>query len=248
MKKKVALVTGGNSGIGKACAKLFAGKGIVVIITARREKESLDVVKEIQESGGDCAYFPCDLAAPEEIQRLFKTIIKKYTRLDYAVNNAGIEGKPFTKLIDYPEKIWDEVMNVNVKSTWLCLKYEIEQMLKQKNRGSIVNVASTAGLRASYSGGCAYTASKHALVGLTKTAAKEYAEDQIRINVVCPAFVNTPMAEAVMKDKLPEVAKLHPLNRLCQPEEVAEAIYWLCSEQASFVTGVALSVDGGVMA
>ena len=245
---KVALITGGNSGIGKACAKLFSSHGATVIITARREKEGFETVDEIQKAGGHCEFFKCDLTNHLEIKALFELIHEKHKRIDYAVNNAGIEGKSFTRLTDYPEEVWDEVMTVNLKSVWLCLKYEITQMLKQNNGGAIVNVSSTAGLRASYSGGCAYTASKHALVGLTKTAAIEYAKEKVRVNVVCPAFVHTPMAEAVMQDKLQDVAKIHPLNRLCQPEEVANAVYWLCSNSASFITGTALPVDGGVMA
>lgn len=247
-ENKVVLITGGNSGIGEACAKLFSQRGYAVIITARRHVEGNRVADQINKSGGRCEFIPADLADPFEIQRLFNTVLNKYTAIDCAINNAGMEGQSFTQLTDYPEDVWDSVLNLNLKSVWLCMKREITQMLSQKSKGCIVNVASTAGLKASVTGGCAYTASKHGLVGLTKTAALEYAKENVRVNAVCPAFVNTPMAQEVLGNKLESMGELHPLKRLCTPEEVAEAIYWLSSEQSSFITGIAMPIDGGVTA
>lgn len=245
---KTAFITGGSSGIGKACAEQFAIQGYQTIITARRQVEGEQTVKEIEDVGGKCEFISADLSKPSEIHRLFDIVSTKYQTIDCAVNNAGMEGKSFTKIKEYPEDVWDDVLNLNLKSIWLCMKYEITKMLEQPLGGSIVNVSSTAGLRASLTGGCAYTASKHGLIGLSKTAAVEYASNNIRVNVACPAIVDTPMARQVLGDKLASAGNIHPLKRLCSPQEVAEAIYWLCSEKSSFITGIAMPIDGGITA
>lgn len=247
-KNKVVLVTGGNSGIGKATALMFGSLGAQVIITGRRKHENSEVVNYIQSHGGEAVSFNADISKPEEIKLLFEQIKSSFGRLDIAVNCAGIEGKSFTDMLHYPDDIWEEVIRTNLSGTWYCMKNEVKMMLGAK-QGAIVNVSSLAGLTASLTGGVAYTASKHGVVGLTKAAAKEYAKQNIRINVVCPALIKTPLVEDLIKN-LGEnkFDNVHPIGRLGLPEEVAEAICWLCSDSSSFLTGVALPLDGGVMA
>lgn len=245
--KKIAIVTGGNSGIGEACSLRFAQSGYHVILCARREALGQQVAHEIVRQGGTAEYFSVDLLNEGAIEEFFRTVLAQHSYVDVLVNSAGIEGAPFTRLEDYPGNVFDQVMAVNVKAPWLCMKHVVPTMAKRR-RGSIVNVASLAGLRASVTGGTAYTASKHALVGLTKAAAKEYASHQVRINAVCPAFVRTPMATAVIEGDIDRYGPTHPLGRICEKEEVAEVVHWLCSEQSSFVTGTAIPVDGGVLA
>lgn len=243
----VVLITGGNSGIGASCALRFAAAGYRVVICARRKIECENIVNQLRIDGAVADYFIADLAEDRQIKELFSWFESNFDRLDCLVNNAATEGDSFVKTADYSESMFDHVMAVNVKAPWLCMKFAINIMKKNKG-GAILNVSSLAGLRSSVTGGCAYTASKHALVGLTKVAAKEYALDNIRINAVCPAFVRTPLATQVLGDKIDEFAQMHPIGRVCESHEVVNAIYWLCSPEASFITGVALAVDGGVMA
>lgn len=246
-KNKIVLVTGGSSGIGAACALAFAKEGAKVIVVSRNANKANNVLKKIESAGGDTEFIQTDLIKREEVEALFSRINDKYHHLDYAVNNAGIEGSAFTKITDYPEKAWDDVIALNLTAVWLCVKNEITLMLEQAS-GSIVNVSSIAGLQASLTGGSAYTASKHGVVGLTKSAAIEYAEQGIRVNAVCPAIINTELTEKILGEKKHEAEKLHPMNRLGNPSEVADAVLWLCSSRASFITGVALPVDGGLLA
>jgi 3-oxoacyl-[acyl-carrier protein] reductase len=245
--KKIAVVTGGNSGIGEACSLRFAQTGYHVILCARREALGRQVVHEIVRQGGTAEYFRVDLLDEDTIAEFFRAVLARHGHVDALVNSAGIEGAPFVRLEDYPDDVFDRVMAVNVKAPWLCMKHAVPAMAKRR-QGTIVNVASLAGLRASVTGGTVYTASKHALVGLTKSAAKEYAAHQVRINAVCPAFVRTPMATAVVGDDIDRYGATHPLGRVCEKEEVAEVVHWLCSEQSSFITGAAIPVDGGVLA
>lgn len=246
-ENKVALVTGGSSGIGYACAASFAREGATVIITGRDMQKGRAAAETLSKFGWRVSFLACDFREGGQIATLFSKIKTDHQRLDFAVNSAGIEGKPFTKLTEYPEPVWDEVLQVNLKAVWLCLKYEIELMRGQG--GAIVNVASLAGLQASLTGGAAYTASKHGVVGLTRAAAKEFADETIRVNCVCPALIKTPMAEAVLSEGLEELgAKHHPIGRIGQPQDVASAVLWLCSPDSSFITGVALPVDGGILA
>jgi NAD(P)-dependent dehydrogenase (short-subunit alcohol dehydrogenase family) len=244
LNDKIALVTGGNSGIGLACAERFVALGANVVITGR----SVDKAQEaLERLGRRASFLPCDLRDGDQIRALFEQIRQQHGRLDIAVNNAGVEGKSFTKLVEYPEEIWDEVIQVNLKAVWLCMKGEIELMLRAGS-GAIVNVSSLAGLKASLSGGAAYTASKHGVVGLTRSAAKEYAANRIRVNCVCPALIRTPMAEAVIPEGLDELgAKHHPVGRIGEPEDVASAVAWLCSDVSSFLTGISVPVDGGLL-
>lgn len=244
---KVVLVTGGTSGIGLACARAFALLGTRVVITgssAHKGRQALDAF----EPSEDVQFIAADFRSNDQIRALFDQIAVRYGRLDCAVNNAGIEGQPFTQLTDYPERIWDEVIQINLKAVWLCMQREIEAMLAHGS-GSIVNVASLAGLQASMSGGSAYTASKHGVVGLTRSAAKEYAARGIRVNCLCPALIKTPMAEAVIPEGLDELgARHHPIGRIGYPTDVAAAAIWLCSEASAFVTGISLPIDGGLSA
>ncbi len=194
----------------------------------------------------------CTLDSSFVHTRLFySTAVTTYGRLDYAVNNAGIEGVLAT-VVDYPEETWQKVINVNLTGPWLCMKYEIPQMLKQ-GKGAIVNMASILGVVGFATAG-AYTAAKHGLIGLTQVAALEYAAQGIRVNAVCPGFIETPMVmqrgieAGTHPEAYQQLAALHPIKRLGKPEEIAEAVAWLCSDASSFVTGIALLVDGGYTA
>jgi NAD(P)-dependent dehydrogenase (short-subunit alcohol dehydrogenase family) len=247
----IALVTGGTAGIGLACAELLGREGATVVVVGRDPSKGEAVRRDFDAKGWKCDVIQADLSKRAEVRSLFASIEHRYARLDFAINNAGIDGASFTRLTDYPEDAWDAVLELNLTSVWLCMKYELELMSRERARRadrSIVNMASLAGLKASYSGGCAYTASKHGLVGLTKSAAVEYASAGIRINAICPGIVRTPLAEAVMGDALASAASFNPMGRLCEPEEVAQAALWLCTASSAFITGVALPVDGGIMA
>lgn len=246
MTGKVALITGGTSGIGKATAKLFVRAGAKVVICGRNQERGQEVVDGLKAINGDALYVKADVSKAAEVESLIETTIATYGRLDYAANIAGIGA--YATTVDCTEKMWDLMMRVNVKSMWLCLKYEIPHILKQG--GAIVNMSSITGL-VGIVGQPAYSASKHAIIGLTKTAALEYAKSGIRINAVCPGSILTPMQDPVIQGD-PEVeARIgarHPIGRMGTAEEVAAAIHWLCSDAASFVTGCAMTVDGGYVA
>jgi NAD(P)-dependent dehydrogenase (short-subunit alcohol dehydrogenase family) len=246
---KVALITGGNAGIGRATALAFAREGARVAIAARRSAEGEATVAHIKDAGGDAVFIPTDVSQADEVAALLRRLIEIYGRLDYACNNAGIAGT-LAPTADQTVADWDRVITTNLRGTWLCMKYEVPHMLHQ-GQGVIVNIASELGLVAADWGMSPYIASKHGIVGLTKAAALEYAKRGIRVNAVCPFNVRTAMIE-LATGGTPEgeaaLAQLHPLGRLGTPEDVAEAVVWLCSERASFVTGVALPVDGGALA
>lgn len=240
---KVAIVTGGSFGIGQATAIAFAKRGAKVVIADMTEnQETLDIIKA---NGGTAMFVKCDVSRDGDVKRMIEQTIQAYGRLDYAYNNAGTEGAT-APTHEHTEENWDRTLNVNLKGVWLCMKYEIREMLQQ-GKGAIVNCASVAGL-IGFPGAPAYVASKHAVVGLTKTAALENAKTGIRVNAVCPGVIKTPMTDrATGKQKEIEKAfeNMEPTGRMGQPEEVAEAVMWLCSDSASFVTGQPLAVDGG---
>jgi NAD(P)-dependent dehydrogenase (short-subunit alcohol dehydrogenase family) len=243
---KVALVTGGSFGIGKATAVTFAKQGAKVVIADWIEDK--DTLREIKDQGGTAVFVKCDVSKNNEVAELIAQTIKTYGRLDYAVNNAGIEGANAVTH-ECTEENWDKTLGINLKGVWLCMKYEIPLMLKQ-GKGAIVNVASVAGL-IGFPGLPAYVASKHAIIGLTKTAALENAKQNIRINAVCPGAIKTAMIDRITgKDKIVEkqFEDMEPIGRMGNPDEVAHAIVWLCSDAASFVTGNAMTVDGGWVA
>lgn len=244
--KKVALVTGGSFGIGKATAVAFAKRGASVVVADWIEDSA--TVNEITSLGGSAIFVKCDVSRSADVGELINQTIKKFGRLDFAVNNAGIEGAT-APTHECTEENWDKTININLKGAWLCMKSEIPVMLKQ-GKGAIVNVASVAGL-IGFPGLPAYVVSKHGIIGLTKTAALENAKQGIRINAVCPGVIRTQMIDRVTgKDKTVEkqYEDMEPVGRMGTPEEVAETIVWLCSDSSSFVTGHALNVDGGWLA
>ena len=243
---KVAIITGGSFGIGRATAVAFAKLGATVVIADWIRDE--EVRQKIEAEGGTASLVKCDVSNSNDVRNLIAETIKSYGRLDYAVNNAGIEGEN-AEAHECSEENWDKTIGINLKGVWLCMKHEIPQMLQQ-GKGAIVNVASIAGL-IGFPGLPAYVASKHAIIGLTKTAALENAKRNIRINAVCPGAIKTAMIDRITgKDKIAEkqFEDMEPIGRMGTPEEVAEAIVWLCSESSSFVTGHALTVDGGWLA
>ena len=248
MRGKVAIVTGGTSGIGRDTAVLFAQAGVKVVVAGRREVEGNETVELIRAAGGDGLFVKTDVAMAAEVQALVRKTVEKFGRLDIAFNNAGIEGN-LVPIVIQSEADWDRTIDINLKGTWLCLKYEIQQMLKQRSGGAIVNMASVAGLIGS-AGFATYSASKHGVIGLTKSAALETARNGIRVNAVCPAVIETPMGERIFgaPEVKPHAIGLHPLGRFGKPMEVAEAVVWMCSDRASFMTGQSLVLDGGFLA
>jgi NAD(P)-dependent dehydrogenase (short-subunit alcohol dehydrogenase family) len=246
---KVALVTGGGSGIGRASALAFAREGAKVVIVDMVVAGGEDTVKMIKEAGGEAIFVKADVANMAEVKESIDKTIKTYGRLDYAFNNAGGGGE-MASVTECTKENWDYVINVHLTGVWLCMKYEILEMLK-RGGGAIVNTASIFGLVGEDSNLPAYTAAKHGVVGLTKSAALEYAKDNIRVNAVCPGTTLTPsVARFTAADPQSEkkMISLHPIGRLGQPIEIAEAVVWLCSDAASFVTGLAMAVDGGYTA
>jgi len=245
---KVALVTGGSSGIGRATALLFAKEGAKVVVADVTVSGGEETVQMIKAAGGDAIFVKADMAKAADVEAMIQKTVATYGRLDCAHNNAGIEGTT-KKTHDYDEADWDRVIAINVKGVWLCMKYQIPQMLKQGS-GAIVNTASGAGLLG-VPQMPAYVASKHAVVGLTKTAALEYAKAGIRVNAVCPGVIKTPMVDRMTNlrpGRMERMAAAEPIGRMGKPEEIAAAVVWLCSDAASFVTGLPMPVDGGITA
>ncbi len=249
LQDKVVLVTGGASGIGRATSIAFARSGAKVALADIDGRGGETTLGIIQQAGGDALFVGCDVSSAHDVKSLIERVVARYGRLDCAANIAAIEGSP-RRIDQVPEEEFDRVIQVNLRGVWLCMKYEVTQMLKQESGGAIVNLSSAAGLVGSVRSP-AYGASKHGVVGLTKSVALQVAKQNIRINAVCPGGVITPMTERIAAASGGTQAQLgsaHPLGRMCQPEEIAAAVLWLCSDEASFVTGIAVPVDGGLTA
>jgi NAD(P)-dependent dehydrogenase (short-subunit alcohol dehydrogenase family) len=246
---KVVIVTGGGYGIGRAACLAFSRDGAKVVVADVDVKSSEDTVGLIKEAGGDAMVVQTDVSQEAEVEALVQKTVKTYGNLDCAFNNVGIH-KTFTSTIDFTQKDWNQMMDINLKGMWLCMKYEIRQMLKQ-GKGAIVNASSVAGLIAAPSNP-AYPASKHGVIGLTKMAAIEFARRGIRVNCICPGPTTmTRMNEELAAIALDIIEKMNdkvPMGRTAEPREIAEAAVWLCSDKASYITGVALPVDGGLVA
>lgn len=249
LKDKIALITGGGSGIGRAAAKLFSREGAKVVIADINVEGGEETVQSISDAGGEAHFVRTDVSKSAEVEALISKIIEMYSRLDCAFNNAGITGGEFSSVVDHTEETWDLVFKTNLKGTWLCMKHEIPQMLKEGS-GAIVNTSSTSGLMSGGKFRSAYSVSKAGIVSLSKVAALEYAEYGLRINVICPSATRTPMLEEFF-DLNPEVESVFisqtPTGRIGTPEEVAEGALWLCSDSSSHVTGHALAIDGGFL-
>ena len=250
LQGKISLVTGAASGIGRATSLVMAREGATVVVSDINADGAEETLSDIKAMGGDGTVILADVSRPGDVAALIAQTVAAYGKLDCAYNNAGIEGFMAGRLHEYPEDQWDRLIDVNVKGVWLCLKHEIPQMIQQGG-GAIVNTASAAGLVGSRRLS-AYVASKHAVVGLTKAAALEYAQDGIRINAVCPGIIDTPMMSRLIggreADYEATIPIRQPIGRLGTPEEIAESVTWLCSPAASLVTGLAMAVDGGFTA
>jgi NAD(P)-dependent dehydrogenase (short-subunit alcohol dehydrogenase family) len=248
LQNKVAIVTGGTSGIGRDTAILFAKEGAKVVVAGRRQAEGQETLDLIRAAGGDGIFVQTDVSKTADVQALVQKTIERFGRLDIGFNNAGVEGDWFP-IAEQAEEDWDRTVAINLKGVWLCLKYEIQQMLKQGTGGAIANMSSVAGFIGS-AGAATYCATKHGVIGLTKSAALETATKGIRVNAICPAVIETPMGERLFGAE--EIKKfslgLHPIGRFGRPMEVAEAVLWMSSERASFMTGQSLVLDGGFLA
>jgi NAD(P)-dependent dehydrogenase (short-subunit alcohol dehydrogenase family) len=245
-KNKVAVVTGASSGIGKSVSGLYAREGAAVILSDINQELGEKTTEEIRKGGGEAIFVRADVSKPSDCENMVKAAMDKYGRLDFACNNAGIGGDQ-NPTADYSLESWDKAIAVNLSGVFYCMKYEIPAMLKSGG-GSIINMASILG-RVGFAGAVGYVAAKHGVLGLTKTAAIEYAPHGVRVNVVGPGFISTPLIKELEEN--PEInnmlISLHPVGRLGKPEEVAELVIWLSSDKASFVTGAYYPVDGGYL-
>lgn len=244
MHGKVALVTGAGSGIGRASARAFAAAGARVVVSDIVAPAGEETVRLIHDARGEATFLHADVSRATEVAALIRGTVERYDRLDYAHNNAGII--TLGDIVGCTEEEWDRVMAVNLKGMWLCLKYEIPQMVARRG-GAIVNTASIAGIK-STTGSAAYSASKHGVIGLTKSAARQYASAGVRVNAVCPGSLETPMTDFIFAQDpggKEQAAAGYPMGRLGTPDEIAAAVLWLCSDAASFITGHPLVADGG---
>jgi NAD(P)-dependent dehydrogenase (short-subunit alcohol dehydrogenase family) len=247
MENKVCLITGGGTGVGKAAAIKFAQEGAIVVVANRKPDTGEAVVRTIEAMGKKAAFIQADISKEKQIEQLVNGIIRQYGRLDCAFNCAGIDGKK-ASLLECDEQNWDEIMNTNLKGTFFLLKYEIQAMLN-KNEGTIVNMASVSAFLGRINR-CAYNASRAAIISLTKSVAMEYIKNGIRVNAIAPGAVRTDIFERMTggnEDVKAHYAKGHPIGRIAEPEEIAEAVLWLCSSRSSFVVGQTLIADGGVL-
>jgi len=245
MTGKVALITGAASGIGRAAAIAFAKNGANVVVADTQSDGGMQTVQLIEKSGSRSIFLECDVSIEADVEKMMELTIREFGKLDYAFNNAGVEGiRVITS--ELTETEWNRLININLKGVWLCLKHELKQMNKQKN-GSIVNCSSIAG-KVGFAMASAYVASKHGVIGLTEAASLEFANSGIRINSICPGVIRTPMVDRFLREHPTELEQLRakePMGRFGTPEEVADAVLWLCSDSSSYITGHALIVDGG---
>lgn len=246
-QEKVAIVTGAASGIGKSVAQLYAQNGAAVVLSDINVDLGERTTQEIRESGGQATFVRADVSQPDDCRAVVDTALSEYGRLDYACNNAGVGGEQ-NLTADYSIEGWNNIISINLSSVFYCMKYQIPAMLNNGG-GAIVNMASILG-QVGFAGASGYVAAKHGVLGLTRTAALEYATTGVRINVVGPAFISTPLIQSLEEDTEAKnmLVSLHPIGRLGTPEEVAELVVWLSSEKASFVTGAYYPVDGGYLA
>jgi NAD(P)-dependent dehydrogenase (short-subunit alcohol dehydrogenase family) len=245
---KIILVTGGGSGIGRAACLALAREGAKVAVADMDPRGGEETCSLIKTAGGEARFVKVNVSKSAEVAAMVENVVASYGRLDCAFNNAGIMIGGFVPTADLDEETWDKMISVNLKGVWLCMKYELQQMLKQGG-GVIVNTSSVAGLIGSRTGP-GYTASKHGVLGLTRGAALEYGKSNIRVNAVCPSWTTTALTEPYVRDnpqREAQMAERQPNGRLCTPEDVASAVVWLCSDGASFINGHALAVDGGVV-
>ncbi len=246
-KNKIVLITGAGSGIGRNTAEAFAKAGAQVVVSDINIAGGEETVKQIHAESGKATFVKCDVANYEEVQQLIKTIVAQHGQLDIAVNNAGIAPKEPAKTGESSLYDWEQVIAINQTGVFYCMKEELKQMMQQES-GNIINISSVAGLKA-LPENLSYVASKHAVVGMTKTAALEYARQGIRLNAVCPVFTVSPMFDpAQLGDYAEKLKRLIPMKRFGRTQEIADVILWLASEQSSFVTGQAIAVDGGMTA
>jgi len=246
-QNKTVLITGASAGIGADAARAFAEEGANVFLVARRSAVGESIAQSIRDAGGEATFFQADMANRDDIKNMVEACLQTYGRLDIAFNNAGIEGAFFVDTHEHPEDAWDDLLAVNLTGVWLCMRHEIKAMLKQGG-GAIVNMASMAGVKG-FAGSSGYAASKFGVVGITKAAALEYASRGIRVNCVCPAVIQTDMAEKIFhqtEESRLTTAAAHPIGRIGTAREVTNAVLWLASPEASFVVGEALQIDGGI--
>lgn len=248
MKDKVVLITGASSGIGWATGEAFAARGAKVVLAARREKELAELAQRIQEQGGQASYVVTDVAKAQDVERAVAHAVEKFGGLDFAVNNAGYEG-PVAGIADFLEAEWDQVLDINLKGPFLCMQHEARAMLAGGRGGAIVNVGSVNSFLG-VPGFSAYCASKHGLIGLTTSVSAELAPKGIRVNLVCPGLIDTPMhrrGRALFGDEIYDgvIANRIHVRRAGRPEEIAKSIVFLCSDDASYITGTTLTPDGG---
>jgi len=244
---EVVVITGGSSGIGRATAVAFAREGARVALASRRAEESEETVRLVEAEGSEAMFIRTDVSKSAEVENLIAKTVERFGGLNYAFNNAGVEGDPFVPIEKYDEEMWDQLIDINLKGVFLSMKHELPHI--RARQGAIVNMASVAGLAGTRIGS-AYAASKHGVVGLTRAAAMENAERGVRVNAVAPAVIRTPMADrAFFQDPAigAAVTSRHPMGRVGFPEEVANAVLWLCSKNASFTTGHILPIDGGFL-